>query len=221
MTSDDMQETIGRITRNFKNRTLEQIADAEKRDKECRRRAHEYKLSVLRADWNAPERHVRCKPNSDGQWGQTLEKLTAKMGTGCLVGLIGTRGGGKTQMAVELMKQVTERENSARFITAVEFFMRIKDSYRSDASTTEDKIVRQFTKPHLLVIDEVGKRGGTDWENNLLFELINRRYNKMLDTLLIDNRSQPEFTETIGPSLASRMNEGGGIIQCNWKCFRE
>jgi len=54
----------------------------------------------------------------------------------------------------------------------------------------------------------------------MLFELLNRRYNDLKDTILIANKSKAEFQDYIGPSLASRMNETGGIVECNWPSFR-
>jgi len=179
------------------------------------------KIEELRSNWNAPIRHVETSPIPSGEWGEKLEKLSAMLGSGFAVALVGTRGNGKTQIGVELMKRFTDKLKSAKFTTAISFFMEIKSAYRKDAAKNESDVLKTFQRPRLLVIDEVGKRSDSEWENNLLFELINRRYNDKTDTLLLDNRPKSEFIQSIGPSLASRMNETGGIIECNWESFRK
>lgn len=178
------------------------------------------KVASLRFAWGAPKRHLQCEPVQDGPWGAALSVLKPRLGNGLLAGLVGGRGTGKTQIAIELMKCSTENLQSARFCTAMEFFMQVKATYGGDSQRDEASVLKQFQAPALLVIDEAGKRGGSDWENNLLFEVVNRRYNDLKDTILIDNRTREDFIATTGPSLASRMNECGGIIECNWKSFR-
>jgi DNA replication protein DnaC len=176
----------------------------------------------LRERWNAPKRHLQCKLSKTAPlWSIRLNSLNAKIGSGLLVGLVGGRGGGKTQMAVEVMREATRRLRSSLFTTAMEFFMEVKRSYRVESDLDERQVIGPYKRRKLLVIDEFGKRSESDWENNLLFSVINSRYNDMLDTILIDNRTKEEFTKTIGPSLADRMNECGGIIECKWPSFRQ
>jgi DNA replication protein DnaC len=212
------EQKINRMIEAAKNRTPEQIAYVQ----EMEERQRMFKVESLRHGWNAPKRAVSLKePDLTGPWGETLAKLAAKLGTGFLIGVIGGRGPGKTQLGVELMKTHTKNLRSAHYVTATEFFMTVKRAYRDGAAETEIDIIKRFRKPSLLVMDETGKRADTDWENRLLFELIDKRYQDMTDTLLISNEAQAQFVEAIGPSLASRMQETGGIIQCNWPSFRE
>ncbi len=178
------------------------------------------KIAMLRGDWNAPRRHVDFAPAVVGPWGEALRKLASRLGSGFLVALIGTRGNGKTQLAVELMKRVTDDLNFARFTTATRFFMAMKSTYRKDSTETEAGVLATFCKPSLLVVDEAARRAETTWENNLLFELLNSRYNEMKDTIMICNMGRAEFEQSLGASLVSRMNETGGIIECNWPSFR-
>lgn len=155
------------------------------------------------------------------EWAQTFAKLTTAKETGFIMGLVGTRGNGKTQLAVELCKHYCQQSMSALFVTAMEFFIDIKSTFRKDSERSEKDAMDEYAKYRLLVVDEVGVRAETEWENQLLFELINRRYNSKMDTLLISNHGKAEFIKSIGPGLASRMNETGGIIECTWESFRK
>lgn len=174
----------------------------------------------LFANSGVPERHAKCPIRRHNEWDASLVKVAAKIDSGATVALVGVRGCGKTQIAVEIVRGVTAKLKRAKFSTAMTFFMDVKASYRKEGGQDERAVVKAYAEPHLLVLDEIGKRGESEWENNLLFELLNRRYNAMLPTILLCNRTVPEFIAAIGPSIASRISEGGGVIECNWESFR-
>ncbi len=205
------------------NISPEDIEAHNKRQAEWVKRQNDFKTQDLRRIWRAPERHVSASPQFTGDWGARFKSIgdMINSGRGVTIALVGERGNGKTQMSVELMRVATKQLKWALFTTAMGFFIAVKTSYRRDAEKTEENIMLEYGKPNLLVIDEIGKRSDSEWENNMLFELLNRRYNAIRDTILICNKSKPDFEDYLGPSIASRMNETGGIIECNWPSFRQ
>lgn len=180
------------------------------------------RIAELRANWQAPKKHVqRTEFDPDAEeWGCVLAMLQDKLGTGFLFALIGGRGPGKTQIGVELMKATTQALKSALYCTAMDFFIDVRGSYRGDSKQSELRIINDYVIPRFLVIDEMSERGESGWEDRLLTHMINKRYNAQKDTLLISNQTLAEFRESIGKSIVSRLNETGGIIECNWKSFR-
>lgn len=180
------------------------------------------KRETLRSEWDAPLKHVKNRSKIDYQtsWGEKLLSIERRFNQGFLIALVGANGPGKTQLGVELMFKMTEQLKRALYCTATEFFMDVKATYHSQSPHSERSVIEQYSKPYLLVIDELGKCGQTEWEDRLLFEMIDRRYRNMKDTLLISNEEKPKFLESIGASLRSRMQETGGIIECNWPSFR-
>lgn len=180
-------------------------------------------VASLRVTWNAPKRHVLTTPKFEGAWNEKLEQLKTiiKPGRGVIVALTGGRGNGKTQMAVEVMRLMTQNGWTCLFTTSVELFVEFKESFKKETGVTELEILKAYRRPRLLVIDEFGKSSDGPWLNTLLFEILNARYNDMKDTILIDNRSKEEFELAVGSSIASRINEGGGIIECKWETYRK
>lgn len=170
-------------------------------------------------DADVPKRHFPIPAILPGPWADKLKDLEGQVGKGCLLALLGKRGTGKTQMAVELIRITCVQGRSARYTTALRFFMSLKDSYR--VGTTESAVLNKYLKPHLLVIDEAQERGETGWEDRLLGSLVDSRYGAMRDTVLVSNLSRREFERAIGSSIMSRMSETGGIIECNWPSFRD
>lgn len=210
-------ETIAAITLNLKP---DPNAEARKAAHNASQAA--FRVESLWLDSSAPKRQLGTKAQASGEWGRTLDGLRGKLGSGMFAVLAGKHGSGKTQLGVELMRhQIDTLRRSAVFLSATEFFMQVKATYRPDAQMSEEDVLSRYAKPALLVVDEIEKRGASEWENNLLYHLFNRRYNAIKDTLLISNLSEAELCEHLGPALVSRLNETGGVIDCNWPSRRE
>lgn len=205
--------TVGSITPEMREQ-LRREADAAERSRKEMRVAH-----ALRAG-SAPRRQLEnTAVDRSGEWGATEAKIKPRLGTGLFLALIGNRGCGKTQLAVEAMRHVATQIRPVRYCTATGFFIEVKAAYNSQTRSEKD-VLRDFSYPSLLVIDEIGQRSESEWENRLLFELLNCRYNAVKDTILISNQGADEFGKSIGPSLLSRMNEAGGMIECKWPSYR-
>lgn len=213
---ETMEEALTRLRTVLASKPVVANSEADRLEREA-------SISKLRSTWNAPKRHV-SRTEFDlraTEWMAANGKLASKLGSGFTAALVGTRGPGKTQMAVELMREVTRRLKPAYYCTAMDYFMRIKDAFHQDREERQRDAQVFFVKPALLVIDEVNVRSDSAWEDNMLADLIGKRYNGVLDTLLISNQTVPEFEQSIGASILDRLNETGGIIECNWKSFRE
>ena len=217
---EPLEAIIGRLGTSIKQLTPQQRAERERNIKDQRIASGQARATELMTVSCAPKRQ-RDNTNLDrtGEWEKTRATVAAKLGSGFIIALVGTRGCGKTQIGVELIRQLSQDFKRSKFCSAMEFFMRIKAGYRDDGDP-EEKVIAEFAKPALLVIDEIGQRSENDWENRLLYELINRRYNAVLDTLVISNQEVGQLEASIGPSLVSRMRETGGVVECNWQSYR-
>ena len=214
-------ELLPEISFSWIKRLSDEEWEARKKAEEAEQRRG--RIARLQAECNAPTLHWKRKNlGRNGPWGETEKKIKERLGKdGLLMALVGLRGNGKTQLGVEAIRHVTTAlALPAYFATAQDFINDLKASWREGASETERDVIRRFRKYQLLVSDEFARRGETDWENNQLFDLLNKRYGDQKDTILIANQERAEFIKMIGPSLASRMSEMGAIIECDWPSYR-
>lgn len=172
-----------------------------------------------------PILHATAKVDTTGEWGTVLAKLKERLAVnqpagkrhiGLFVALLGGSGPGKTQMGVELIRETREMGWGGKYARMNWFFLDLKATYVKDSETSERDVLIQYAKPTMLVLDEVGKRKGTDWEDSLLYELIDKRYGSCKDTMLISNESEEQFAKSMGASIMNRLGECGGIILANW-----
>ena len=182
-----------------------------------------------------PARHLAVKPadtEQGQQWRQRATELYHRLGQGVILCLHGSRGGGKTQMAVTWCKAVCAREAKrgnyghgfpALYCRAMEVYMAIKATYGREGAETESTVVQRFCLPQLLVIDEAHERPDTQWATSLLTLIIDQRYAMGdRDTVIIANAATAEEMAALaGPSIASRVLETGGMVDCSgWGSFR-
>jgi DNA replication protein DnaC len=183
--------------------------------------ARQVKAKELVEESGAPRRQLEQPDLRGDKWHKKLEEIAARLGTGFLVAFIGGRGPGKTQMAVELIKLAAAGGMRPKYTTAMEFFIAVKGAYRDDQGTpSEALVIAQYSRPRLLVIDEVQERGATPWEDRLLTHLVDVRYREMRDTILIGNLDLESLRTEVGPSIVSRLIETGGVVQFDWPSFR-
>lgn len=214
-----LNETMARINEQFS--AGEPESETRKRFEAAEMNAARERASSLWKEANVPLRHSECKLFAKSEWTSALDRARAVMAKRGHVALIGGFGTGKTQIAVEMIRDFTSRGESALFTTSTQFLRTIKSCYRDEAKTTEADILNRHVKPRLLVIDEFHRRKGSEWENEQLFDLINERYNALKALIIICNQSRAAFDESMDGAILDRMNETGGVIECDWQSFRE
>lgn len=214
-----MRESLKNLP--FKSRAFDPKAEAERIDREQQAAARERlaKVNGILAKACIPQKHSEREELTGADWKATKARVCGLLGTGTIVGLIGPRGTGKTQIAVEAIVEAAGKLRSCLYAKAMEMFLTIRKSYQVDNVCEADQI-KKFTGPHLLVIDEFGVRGETSWEDRLVTHIIDERYDAGHDTILISNQTAEELTASAGASVVSRMIETGGIIECKWASYR-
>lgn len=174
----------------------------------------------------------RCKKYAENF--QTIKKL------GSSLVFTGQPGTGKTLIAMSMVKKIVEvcvdsveiksdlgifqwgRAPVCKYVNVYDLFTEIKATYRKDSNESEMDILRHYTDPQLLILDEIGVQNGTDYESNMLFRVINKRYEDMKSTILISNLSEGELTEYIGHRTIDRFYENhGAVFVFNWESARK
>lgn len=166
-----------------------------------------------------PLRALLSVPKMEGIGLKWAEQLLPKAMKDGIIVLTGPTGRGKTVIASYLgYQRAAQGAGAGKFMTAFEMFDRMKQCW----SKKEDSaaLLGTWKRAAFLVIDEAQTRPSEAWDNNMLDELINARYAKMLPTVLIANLSLDEAQKTLGPRIMDRANECGGIVDCNWPTYR-
>ena len=104
---------------------------------------------------------------------------------------VGTAGLGKTMMAKNLAYTAALQGHSALFVEAAEM---LTDLGGQETPRTFKTRLNHYLRPKLLVLDEVGYLSFDDKAADLLYEVVNRRYERK-PVILTTNRPFKEWNE--------------------------
>lgn len=111
--------------------------------------------------------------------------------------LIGPNGVGKTMIAENVGYAAVLNGHTVRFTTASKMLAELA---LQDGSLALQRTLLTYTQPRLLIIDEIGYLSYDNRNADLLFEVVNRRYQKR-SVVITTNRTFSEWSE-IFPNAA-------------------
>ena len=129
--------------------------------------------------------------------------------------IVGPVGVGKTHLAVAILAELVDTMGARGvFCDFTDLLARIQASFSRGSEESEDEILAVYREADLLVLDELGARRPTDWARDVLYGLLNTRYNRNRISILTTNYTDaPEKPggETlelrVGTAVRSRLAE--------------
>jgi DNA replication protein DnaC len=133
----------------------------------------------------------------------------------------GGPGTGKTHLACAIANEIMPSHMaSVAFGTVSQILRSIKSTYGGKSERTEEQAIAALLTPDLLIVDEVGAQTGSDHELQLMFEVINNRYQNLRPTILISNLNAEDLERFLGHRTMDRFRECGTVIAFTWQSHR-
>lgn len=135
--------------------------------------------------------------------------------------LAGKPGTGKTHLAASLALAVVDTGSWVQYVTCMGLIRMVRESWGKDAERTERQVMKLLGQQiDLLIVDEVGVQYGTESEQHILFEILDKRYAEMRPTVLITNQDKAGFKALIGERVADRLTQTHDWLTFDWPSFR-
>lgn len=151
------------------------------------------------------------------------EEFDAVMQEGRSQLLLGNLGTGKTHLASAIVQSVIRQFTaSAILTTASEIARAVKATFAKSSRLSERDVLDELASVDLLVIDEVGVQVSTgDFGPGLLHEVIDRRYQQVLPTIVISNVTLEDLPRFIGDRALDRLRQGSSrLVRFTWDSAR-
>lgn len=130
----------------------------------------------------------------------------------------GNPGTGKSHLAIAILKEVMAT-GTGMYLNVLDMVRIVRDTWKRTGPSETD-VLNMLGTLDLLVLDEVGVQYGTEGEQVILFDVLNRRYRDCRPTILLTNLKAKEFEEYVGPRVFDRLKEGGVWQRFSWESFR-
>ena len=128
--------------------------------------------------------------------------------------LMGACGVGKTHLAVAALTEIINSGKPGRmlFSNFQDLIQEIQASFDNDAAVSKSEILRPLLEVDLLVLDELGSVKPTQFVQDILYYVINTRYNEERTTIFTTNNVD-DLADRIGDRLRSRLYEMASVVQ--------
>lgn len=146
-----------------------------------------------------------------------------KEGAGMI--LTGKPGTGKTMLSLIIYQMLAKQRYTVKYESSLDWLSNLIQHKYNSLSTYHTN-VKPYETASLLVLDEVteslSKDGApTEIEKQLLFQIINKRYENSLCTIVITNRDEETLAKRIGHATLDRLQENGVRLAFDWDSHRK
>lgn len=146
------------------------------------------------------------------------EDFAANSRRGLGLVLAGMPGTGKSHLAAAILQALLPR--NVAYMTCMDVIRAVRETWRRDSERSESQVLRHLEQLDLLVIDEVGVQYGTDGEQTVLFDVLDRRYREVRPTVLLTNQDKAGFKTFIGERTFDRLVETTRWVPFDWASYR-
>ncbi|MCL5998360.1 MAG: ATP-binding protein [Chloroflexi bacterium] len=120
--------------------------------------------------------------------------------------LWGERGNGKSHLCAAVANHLIASGRAALFITMPDLLASLRHTMELQANTEQESYsghMNAFKNAPVLILDDLGAEGKSDWSDSVLFEILDYRYRNRLPTMIVTNCALDAFD----PRIASRMQD--------------
>lgn len=115
--------------------------------------------------------------------------------------LYGPTGSGKTHIAKAVESHINEKTGMENFCLFVNYTNMI-----SFISSKENNVYDYSRHLGLLIIDDLGARAPNDYSIDILYSILNYRYEHMMPTLITSNLDVNGIAQIFGDRISSRID---------------
>lgn len=130
----------------------------------------------------------------------------------------GNVGTGKTHMAASIANALIGRGVPVLFATFSEHLEHIREEFDH---TGQKQYLSMMKNTPMLVLDDLGKERKTDWTQQILFDVVNYRYEHLLPIVITTNMDLEDMAKHTGNAVFSRLYEISGAVTASGKDYRK
>lgn len=128
--------------------------------------------------------------------------------------VMGNPGTGKTFLSAAILNYLFEKKQEVCYTTHRRF---IEEIHRAlEDGKTQHSVIDKYSYKKYLIIDDLGAATCSEWQQEMLLELLDRRYSDRLKTLVTSNLNRDQIKSDFGIRTHSRLFDQKNAIFEVW-----
>lgn len=129
--------------------------------------------------------------------------------------LIGPPGTGKSLLAAMILNElILTARLSCRYIKiSRDFFQQLRATFNNDSGSKTETVFNDIARQDILVIDDFGIQSDSEWEQRMLYDLVDARYEAELPTIITSNIDLEAVKNLFKGRIYSRFQEMLHIVE--------
>ncbi|BAH82892.1 DNA replication protein DnaC [Candidatus Ishikawella capsulata] len=133
----------------------------------------------------------------------------------------GRPGTGKNHLAAAIGTDLIMKGKTVIIVTVADLMSNMKDTFNNTNNLTEERLLNDFSKVDLLVIDEIGIQTESRYEKVIINQIVDRRSSSKRPTGMLSNLDYSGMSILLGERVMDRMRLGNSIwVRFNWDSYR-
>lgn len=125
---------------------------------------------------------------------------------------LGPVGRGKTHLAVSILRSlIIDKGVHGLFFDFCDLLKTIQASWNKDSQISEEAVLEPVMSAEVLLLDDLGARRPSLWVQEVLFHILNSRYNADRVSLLTSNH--PDIRTEAGASTGQQQDKEEGSLE--------
>lgn len=133
----------------------------------------------------------------------------------------GPPGTGKTHLAVAITCALIARGFAGVIVNVPSLLLTFRSTFHSETASRFDELLQLVTRCDHLILDDLGRERLTDWVLEMLYLVVNTRYEARLATSLTTNLSLEALRHRMGEAILDRLAETNAAYWCQWPSHRQ
>lgn len=138
-----------------------------------------------------------------------------------IVLLRGNNGTGKGHLSWAVARTIADKGYQVSVVKFATMIRVLRSSWRNGDEPSEEKQLRAYRSPDLLIVDEVSRHAFYgDNVSQHLYDVVNERIEQCKPVILTTDETVAGVRGILGPALVDRLEGAGGTLDFNWRSFR-
>lgn len=129
----------------------------------------------------------------------------------------GRPGCGKTYLCASVYYWILKSTTNIKHLPIRQYMFELKDAMKADNKEDSTAIIQKYQNVGCLIVDDLGATANSEWQREVIFDLLDYRYQHNKQTLITTNLNYDAMCKSLDERITSRVYDKRNLLLEDWK----